>query len=94
MVPTAIAGTEKTRNWKRFQFPKVTMHYGEALRFERVESPSREQSQAASEVIFEEIKRLHTALRADGRRSAVRAARAARQTADAAEAAGRRPVTH
>ena len=94
VVPTAIAGSEKTRNWKRLQFPKVTVHYGKALRFERVESPSREQSQAASEVIFAEIKKLHSGLRAEGRRGAVRAARAARRAPKAAEAAGRRPVPH
>ena len=95
VVPTAIAGTEKARNWKRFQFPKVTVHYGEAIRFEQVESPTREQSQEASEIVFEEVKRLHARLRTEGRRSAVRAARAARRAAeDAAEAASRQPLTH
>jgi 1-acyl-sn-glycerol-3-phosphate acyltransferase len=93
VVPTAIAGSEKARNWKRLQFPKVTVHYGEPMRFERVESPSREQSQATSEIIFDEVKKLHARLLAEGRRSAVRAARAARRTTDAAEAAGRRPLT-
>ena len=94
VVPTAIAGSEKTRNWKRLQFPKVTVHYGEAIRFERVESPSREQSQAASEIVFAEVKKLHSQLTAEGRRGAVRAARAARRASEAAEAAGRRPLTH
>jgi 1-acyl-sn-glycerol-3-phosphate acyltransferase len=89
VVPTAIAGTERARNWKRLQFPKVTVHFGEPLRFERVENPTREQAQAASEIVFAEVGRLHTALRRHGRRSAVRAARAARR---AAEGAGRRPV--
>jgi 1-acyl-sn-glycerol-3-phosphate acyltransferase len=91
VVPTAIVGSEKARNWKRLQFPKVTMQYGEPLRFEQVESPTREQSQAASEVIFGEIKTLHSALRRDGRKRTVKAARAARR---AAQAAGRRPLTH
>ena len=86
IVPTAIAGTEKTRNWKRLQFPKVTVHYGEPLRFEKVESPTREQSQAASEVIFEEIKQLHSRLRVEGRQAAVKASR------DARRSASRRPV--
>ena len=89
MVPTAIAGTERARNWRRLQFPQVTVHFGEPLRFERVEAPTREQAQAASELVFAEVRRLHSALRRDGRRGAVRAARAARR---AAEAAGRRPV--
>jgi 1-acyl-sn-glycerol-3-phosphate acyltransferase len=89
VIPTAIAGSEKARNWRRLQFPKVTIHYGKPLQFDRVENPSREQAQAASEVVFEEVRKLHSALRRDGRRTAVRAARAARR---AAEAAGRRPV--
>ncbi|MBA2342380.1 MAG: 1-acyl-sn-glycerol-3-phosphate acyltransferase, partial [Thermoleophilaceae bacterium] len=49
VVATAIAGSERARNWKRLQFPKVTIQYGEPLRFEQVDSPTREQSQAASE---------------------------------------------
>jgi 1-acyl-sn-glycerol-3-phosphate acyltransferase len=89
IVPTAIAGTERARNWKRLQFPKVTVHFGEPLRFERVEEPTKEQAQAASEVVFERVRALHGHLRTEGRRSAVRAARAARR---AAESAGRRPV--
>jgi 1-acyl-sn-glycerol-3-phosphate acyltransferase len=89
VVPTAITGSEKARNWKRLQFPNVTIHYGKPLQFERVESPTKEEAQAASEVIFEEVRKLHSALRRDGRRTAVRAARTARR---AAEAAGRRPV--
>jgi 1-acyl-sn-glycerol-3-phosphate acyltransferase len=89
VVPTAIAGTERARNWRRLQFPKVTVQFGEALRFERVEEPTREQAQTASEVVFERVRAIHGRLRREGRRSAVRAARAARR---AAEAAGRRPV--
>jgi 1-acyl-sn-glycerol-3-phosphate acyltransferase len=90
VVPTAIAGSEKARNWKRLQFPKVTVHYGEPIRFERVENPTQEQAQAASEVIFEEVRRLHTALSREGRRSVIRAARAARSAGTAA--AGRRAI--
>jgi 1-acyl-sn-glycerol-3-phosphate acyltransferase len=91
VVPTAIAGSAKVRNWKRLQFPKVTVQYGDPVRFERVAEPSREQSQAAAEVVFEEIRRLYQGLAHEGRRRAVRAARAARR---AAEAAGRRPAPH
>ena len=89
VVPTAIVGSERARNWKRLQFPKVTIQYSDPLRFERTESPSREQAQAASEQIFAEIKTLHSNLRRDGRRRTIKAARAARR---AAQAAGRRPA--
>ena len=79
VVPTAIAGTERVRNWKRLQFPKVTVQFGKPLRFERVEEPTREQAQAASEVVFDRVKEMHARLRSEGRRSAVRAARQARR---------------
>jgi 1-acyl-sn-glycerol-3-phosphate acyltransferase len=93
VVPVAIFGSQGARNWKRLQFPKVTVQFGDPIRFEQVEHPSREQAQAASEVVFEEVQRLYTGLREGGRRRAVRAARAARRkAAEAAEAAGRRPV--
>nr|MDP8944113.1 1-acyl-sn-glycerol-3-phosphate acyltransferase [Actinomycetota bacterium] len=80
VVPAAIVGSEGARDWWRMRFPKVTVQYGDPLRFERVESPTREQAQAASEAIFEEIRALHDGLRAGGRREAVRAARAARRS--------------
>ena len=79
IVPTAIAGTDRVRNWKRLQFPKVTVQFGEPLRFERVEDPSREQAQAASVVVFDRVKELYSRLRIEGRGSAVRAARQARR---------------
>jgi 1-acyl-sn-glycerol-3-phosphate acyltransferase len=89
VVPTAIAGTERARNWKRLQFPKVTVQFGEPVRFEQVPEPTKEQAQEASELVFDRVRVLHGRLRTEGRRAAVRAARAARQ---AAEGAGRRPV--
>ena len=78
VVPTAIAGTERVRNWRRLQFPKVTVQFGEPVRFEQVSDPSREQGQAASEVVFDRVRDMHARLRSKGRREAVRAARAAR----------------
>jgi 1-acyl-sn-glycerol-3-phosphate acyltransferase len=79
VVPTAIVGTERVRNWKRLQFPKVTVQFGKPLRLERVDEPTREQAQTASEVVFDRVKEMHARLRSEGRRSAVRAARQARR---------------
>jgi 1-acyl-sn-glycerol-3-phosphate acyltransferase len=94
VVPTAIAGTEGVRNWKRLQFPKVTVQFTEPLRFERMDEPSRDQAQAASEVVFDRVKALHGRLKGEGRKSAVRAARQARRSArEGAEAGSRRPVS-
>jgi 1-acyl-sn-glycerol-3-phosphate acyltransferase len=89
VVPTAIAGTERARNWKRLQFPKVTVQFSEPVRFDQVPEPAKEQAQAASELVFDRVKVLHGRLRTEGRRGAVRATRAARR---AAEGAGRLPV--
>src|SRR3954466_5955534 len=46
VVPVAIYGSSKVRNWKKLQFPKVTVMYGTPFRFEQVEDPTREQQQA------------------------------------------------
>jgi 1-acyl-sn-glycerol-3-phosphate acyltransferase len=89
VVPTAITGTEKARNWKRLHFPKVTVQFGKPLRFEAAGHPTRDQAQAASEIVFDRVRVLHSRLSREGRRSVVKAARDARR---AAEAAARRPV--
>src|SRR4051812_41441787 len=49
VVPVAIHGSSHVRNWKRLQFPKVTVRYGTPLRFERVAAPTREQQQAVAD---------------------------------------------
>jgi 1-acyl-sn-glycerol-3-phosphate acyltransferase len=93
IVPTAIAGSSEVRNWKKLRFPKVTIQYGDPIRFEKVENPTREQSQAAADIIFEGVKKLYYGLKSEGRRSAVRTARDARRAAtEAAAAAARRPA--
>ena len=104
VVPSGIAGSAKVRNWKKLQFPKVTVQYGDPIRFDKVENPTREQSQQAAQIIFEGIEKVYYGLaQPEGRRRAVVAARAARRHAaaagrkateaatDAAEAASRRP---
>jgi 1-acyl-sn-glycerol-3-phosphate acyltransferase len=90
VVPTAIAGTAKVRNWKKLQFPKVTVQYGDPIRFEKVEDPTRDQAQAASEVVFAAIEKLYYGLQENGRRQAVQAARTARAARAAAERAAER----
>ena len=62
-------------------------------RFEQVEEPTREQAQAASEMIFDDVRALHSRLRKEGRKRVVKAARAARRAAGAAARAGRSPGT-
>jgi 1-acyl-sn-glycerol-3-phosphate acyltransferase len=61
IVPVAIMGSSRVRNWKRLQFPKITVYYGEPLAYERVERPTREQEQAAADEIFAEVRKLYAA---------------------------------
>jgi 1-acyl-sn-glycerol-3-phosphate acyltransferase len=79
IVPVAIHGSSRVRNWKRLQFPKVTVQYGEPLRYERVAEPTRDQQQAVADAILEEIKALHGRLDAEGREAAVARWRAERR---------------
>jgi 1-acyl-sn-glycerol-3-phosphate acyltransferase len=76
VVPVAILGSYQVRNWKRLQFPKVTVQFGQPFRFEAVKSATREQQQEAATYILERIRELHTELSRVGRRGARRAARA------------------
>jgi 1-acyl-sn-glycerol-3-phosphate acyltransferase len=75
VVPVAILGSYQVRNWKRLQFPRVTIWYGKPFRFEVVEEPTREQQQQAAELILERIKAMHGELQRLGHRGALRAAR-------------------
>ena len=79
VVPVAIHGSSHVRNWKRLQFPRVTVQYGEPLRYERVPEPSRDQQQAVADEILVEIKALHGRLAAEGRAAAVARWRAERR---------------
>jgi 1-acyl-sn-glycerol-3-phosphate acyltransferase len=75
IVPVAILGSHKVRNWKRLQFPRVTIQYGAPFRFPVVEQSTREQQQQAADHILRRIKELHGALERAGHRGALRAAR-------------------
>jgi 1-acyl-sn-glycerol-3-phosphate acyltransferase len=68
VVPLAIHGSSRVRNWKRLQFPKVTVLYGDPIRWERIEEPTREQQQEVANAIFTEIRALYEQLDAVGRR--------------------------
>src|ERR671911_1478455 len=68
VVPVAIHGSSKVRNWKRLQFPKVTILYGDPIRWEPIEEPTREQQQEVANAIFTEFRALYDQLDAVGRR--------------------------
>jgi 1-acyl-sn-glycerol-3-phosphate acyltransferase len=81
VVPIAIHGSSRIRNWKRLRFPKVTIQYGPPLRWERVAEPTREQQQAVADEILTEIRRLYAGLEEHGRRGVLRRVREQRRAA-------------
>jgi 1-acyl-sn-glycerol-3-phosphate acyltransferase len=68
VVPIAIHGSERVREAKRGVLPKVTVQYGEPLRFDQVEDPTRDQSQEAADQVFDRVRMMHEALTKQGRR--------------------------
>jgi 1-acyl-sn-glycerol-3-phosphate acyltransferase len=79
VVPIAIFGSARIRNWKRLQFPKVTIQYGEPIRWEPIEHPTRAQQQAVADAILTEIRALHAGLSQHGRKAVSRRVRAQRR---------------
>src|SRR3984885_7205748 len=79
VVPIAIHGSSRIRNWKRLQFPKITVQYGDALRWEPIEHPTPEQQQAVADEILLEIRKLYAGLEAHGRKGILRRLREQRR---------------
>jgi 1-acyl-sn-glycerol-3-phosphate acyltransferase len=87
IVPVAVHGSAKVRNWRRLQFPKVTVRFGEPFRYESVEEPTRDQQQAVADAILDEIRSLYGALDEAGRGPSLARARAERRARRARRAA-------
>ncbi len=65
VVPVAIHGSERARNWLRLRFPAVTVRYGRPMRFGQPESgASRERQQEIADQVFAEVRALHARLAA------------------------------
>jgi 1-acyl-sn-glycerol-3-phosphate acyltransferase len=79
VVPIAIHGSSRVRNWKRLQFPKVTIQYGEAICWEQIDEPTREQQQAVADQVLVEIRRLYAGLEEHGRKGVLRRLREQRR---------------
>jgi len=75
VVPVALHGSAGVRSWKRLRFPKVTVQFGEPLRFPVEEGASRERHQQASDEVFARVREMYEALERDGRRAVARRAR-------------------
>src|SRR5271165_5001854 len=79
VVPIAIYGSSRIRNWRRLQFPKVTIQYGDAIRWEPIENPTREQQQEVADQVLLEIRDMYSGLEQHGRKGILRRAREQRR---------------
>lgn len=89
VVPVAIHGSAGVRRWRKLHFPRVTVQFGEPLRFERVENPSREQQLETARTIFNRVKDMYAVLEERGPAQVRRELRAG----GAEAGAGRAPTT-
>jgi len=59
VLPVSIHGSSRVRNWKRLQFPKVTVTYGDLMRFDASPHSTPEQQMGVAEKVFAAIKTLY-----------------------------------
>ncbi len=55
IVPVAIHGSERARQWKRFRFPKVTVQFGEPVSFPVEDAPTKERQLEIATEIFARV---------------------------------------
>jgi 1-acyl-sn-glycerol-3-phosphate acyltransferase len=75
VVPVAIHGSLGVRRWRKLRFPKVTVQYGEPMRFEVVAKPSREQQLEVAGDVFQRVREMYEALEEKGRSGVIRSLR-------------------
>jgi 1-acyl-sn-glycerol-3-phosphate acyltransferase len=59
VVPVAIRGSERARNWRRLQVPAVTIRYGEPMLFEPEADPSSERQRQVANEVLAAVRALH-----------------------------------
>jgi 1-acyl-sn-glycerol-3-phosphate acyltransferase len=59
LVPIAVYGSERARNWRRLEFPAVTVRYGKPIRPAREVDPPRERQQEVADEVLGAVGRLH-----------------------------------
>jgi 1-acyl-sn-glycerol-3-phosphate acyltransferase len=75
VVPIAVHGSQGIRGWKRLSFPKVTIHYGEAMSFDVVENPTREQQLETASEVFAVVREMYEELAREGRAAVIKRVR-------------------
>jgi 1-acyl-sn-glycerol-3-phosphate acyltransferase len=59
IVPIAVYGSERARNWRRLEFPAVTVRYGVPISVPHEPDPSRERQQQVAGEVLAAVHRLH-----------------------------------
>ena len=72
VIPVAIHGSAHVRGWRRFQFPKVTIQYGEPLSFPVKQDPTREEQQQVANQVFDHVRAMYVDLEENGRRGVLK----------------------
>ena len=75
VVPVALHGSASVRKWKKLVLPKVTVQFGEPMTFPVIGNATREQQLDCSKEVFDQVKRMYTALDEKGRRGVKQALR-------------------
>ena len=81
IVPAAIYGSVRVRNWKKLQFPKVTVLYGEPMRWEPSTDRRASSSRRSPTPSSTEIKALYAQIEQLGPKGVARRAREERRAA-------------
>jgi 1-acyl-sn-glycerol-3-phosphate acyltransferase len=67
IVPVAIHGSERARQWTKLHFPKVTIQFGVPVTYPVEAAPSRERQLEVATEIFGRVRELYEGLRLGGR---------------------------
>lgn len=62
VIPVALHGSAEVRNFSRFRFPRVTIQFGEPMRFEREPEAGRERWSQVADEIFGRVREMYEAL--------------------------------
>ncbi len=62
VVPVAIHGSERARNWKYLQFPRVDVCFGEPLLYARVAPSGREAQQSVADEVLARVRELYASV--------------------------------
>jgi 1-acyl-sn-glycerol-3-phosphate acyltransferase len=62
IVPVAIHGSERARQWTKLRFPKVTIQFGEPVTYSVEAAPSRERQLEMATQIFGRVRELYEGL--------------------------------